>query len=117
MSTLKDNFQGALREAVRRAGSQAELARAAGMQQGRISDYLTGRYAFENITVGTLQRLFPELAILYFAESSPTHDEVEQEMEKRIVQHFRLLGPADKARYMMLVAANFPEQMLKETEE
>lgn len=115
MDTLKENFLEALREAVRRAGSQTELAKLAGMQQSRISDYLTCRYDFDNITVGTLRKIFPELQVLYFAESSLPEGEVEHELEKQILEHFRNLAPAEKARYMMLVAANFPEKVRKET--
>ena len=55
MDSLKENFLIALREAVARSGSQKELAKSAGMTQSRISDYLTQRYDFDNITVGTLR--------------------------------------------------------------
>lgn len=115
MDTLKDNFLQALREAVRRAGSQTELAKAAGMQQSRISDYLSCRYDFDNITLGTLRKLFPELQVLYFAENTVNEGEVEHELEKQILEHFRHLAPAEKARYMMLVAANFPEKIKEAT--
>ena len=57
MDALTNNFIEALREAIRLAGTQAELAKRAGMQQSRISDYLSCRYDFDNITVGALGRL------------------------------------------------------------
>ena len=50
MSELQQQFISALREAIAEAGSQVELARKIGIQQGRISDYLKGRYEFENMT-------------------------------------------------------------------
>ena len=64
MSELQQQFISALREAIAEAGSQVELAKKIGMQQGRISDYLKGRYEFENMTVGTLLKLFPDLDII-----------------------------------------------------
>lgn len=113
MDDLKKTFLSSLKEAVRKAGSQTELAKSAGMQQSRISDYLSERYDFDNITVGTLRKIFPELQILYFIEQP--HDEVESEMEKQVVEHFRNLTSAEKAKYMMVVAAHFPNQIKQET--
>lgn len=114
MDELKQKFLRALREAVDRAGSQTELARSAGMQQSRISDYLTERYEFDNITIGTLRRIFPELQLTYFVSNEPIH-QVEEELEKQILTHFRSLSASEKAKYMMIVAANFPQNIMKET--
>ena len=58
---LKENFMKALSEAIGRAGSQTMLAKNSGMQQSRISDYLSGRYDFYNITIGSLLKLFSPL--------------------------------------------------------
>ena len=68
---LKENFMKALSEAIGRAGSQTMLAKNSGMQQSRISDYLSGRYDFYNITIGSLLKLFPELEIHYFRDNRP----------------------------------------------
>lgn len=114
MDLLKEVFLEALREAIRRAGSQKELAKTAGMQQSRISDYLTCRYDFDNVTIGTLRKIFPDLKILYFSESPLKEGGVEKELERQVVEHFRRLSASEKARYMMFVAANFPEQVRDE---
>lgn len=111
MNEMKEKFLEALREAIRRAGSQTELAKAAGMQQGRISDYLSCRYDFGNITIGTLLKIFPELQIQYFPVGISQETDVEHELEKQVIEHFRHLTSAEKARYMMLVAANFPDKI------
>ena len=104
------NFITALREAIHRAGSQTALARSVGMQQSRISDYLSGRYDFGNITIGTLEKLFPDLQFIFFPSAPRPSSELEIEMEKQILEHFRRLSPAEKARYMMIVAATFPAE-------
>lgn len=108
MNPLTAKFTEALREAIRRAGSQTELARAAGMQQSRISDYLSGRYDLNHLTVGTLTRLFPELKLEFGATEDRRDDEITNEMEKQIISHFRRLTPADKTRFIMHMAADFP---------
>lgn len=73
---LQEDFYNALREAVRQAGSQVKLAAAAGMQQGRISDYLTKRYNVTQIKVSTLQKLFPRMSIDYFGRTSPMNNAI-----------------------------------------
>ena len=115
MDSLKENFLIALREAVAQSGSQKELAKSAGMTQSRISDYLTQRYDFDNITDGTLRKIFPELKIQYFEETIQNENGMELELEKQVVEHFRNLNSADKARYIMLVAANFPDTIKEKT--
>ena len=109
MNSLTATFIEALRDAVRRAGSQTALARSTGMQQSRISDYLSGRYSLDHITVGTLKRLFPDLCFRFNPPDDPDRNiRIEGEMEKLIIAHFRNLSPAEKTRYIMLTAANFP---------
>ncbi|MBR4075725.1 MAG: helix-turn-helix transcriptional regulator [Lentisphaeria bacterium] len=60
MDDLKKEFAAALRREIANAGSQTALAKKIGVQQSRISDYLTGRYDFSNMTIGTLAKFFPE---------------------------------------------------------
>lgn len=108
MDELKEKFIESLEQAIKKAGTQAELARLANMQQGRISDYLTGRYDFNNITIGTLRKIFPDLQVVFFQDHNNMNNNVELELEKKVVEHFRLLSSSEKAEYMMLVAANFP---------
>ena len=56
----------ALKEACARAGNQLELANQCGVSQGQISDYLCGRRQIRNMTLGTLEKLFPELVLTFF---------------------------------------------------
>lgn len=114
MDELKQNFLASLREAIQRAGSQTELARVSGMQQSRISDYLSERYDFDNITIGTLRKIFPELQIHYFSKVAQPSS-IENELEKQVLELFRGLPASEKARYVMYVAANFGDQIREET--
>lgn len=111
MSELQQQFISALREAIAEAGSQVELAKKIGMQQGRISDYLKGRYEFENMTVGTLLKLFPDLDIVYYPKKTPKDNLIEQELEKQVMELFRGLSAEAKAKYVVMVSANFGEKI------
>ncbi|MPM52434.1 hypothetical protein SDC9_99193 [bioreactor metagenome] len=65
---LDGQLKEALRKAVKRSGSQTALAKAAGMNQSRISDYYRGRFAAENMTLGVLSRIFPDMRIDFFGD-------------------------------------------------
>lgn len=56
----------AIKEASRRLGTQAALSNKTGIPQGRISDYLGGRYDVLNMTLKTFHKIFPELEIKFF---------------------------------------------------
>ena len=105
MDDLKEQFIAALRREIAHAGSQTALAKKIGVQQSRISDYLNGRYEFENMTIGTLRKFFPEIKICFSENSSSPA--VEQELEKQVLELFRSLSPAEKANYVMQVSARF----------
>lgn len=114
MDELNKIFLESLEKAIKIAGTQAELAKVSNLHQGRISDYLNGRYDFNNITIGTLRRIFPELQMVFFRDQNNCPNDMEEELEKKVVEHFRLLSSAEKAEYMMLVAANFPDKIKAE---
>ena len=105
MDDLKKEFAESLRREIANAGSQTALAKKIGVQQSRISDYLTGRYDLTNMTLGPLSKCFAEMQIRFSADSSASA--VEQELEKQVLALFRNLSPAEKARYVMLVSAHF----------
>lgn len=105
MDDLKNEFTAALRREIANAGSQTALAKKIGVQQNRISDYLTGRYDFSNMTIGTLAKFFPEMQICFSDDAAAPA--VEQELEKQVLELFRSLSPAEKARYVMLVSSRF----------
>lgn len=110
MNDLKNQFIAALRDAVLSAGSQVELAKKASMHQSRISDYLNERYEFENMTIGTLLKLFPDLNIIYTPEQKQADNRLEEELEKQVMELFRGLSAEDKARYVVMVSAKFSDK-------
>ena len=103
----------ALREAYRRAGTQAALAEKAGISQGRIADYLNGRYAIGNMTVSTLLKLFPEMVIDFFGGKSAS--EADNAMRDQLLEIFNSLDGRGKIRLIAMAAANFGDGLRKET--
>ncbi len=103
-----------LKEACKRAGNQLELAKSAKMSQGQLSDYLCGRRKIKNMTLGTLEKLFPEMRLQLWQD---TPDANVDHVELQIMSIVHSLSPANKARCLKLLAANFPEQPLSETKE
>lgn len=100
MDKMKEDFLIALHDAIRRNGSQTKLAQKAGMHQGRISDYLSERYLFDNITIGTLRKLFPKIQISYYTEQNHS-SEIEDELEHHMIKIFRSLSPAEKIQLII----------------
>ena len=102
-------FEG-IRRACGKAGSQIKLARRSGMSQGQLSDYLCGRRKICNMTVGTLEKLFPDLDIQFWKHEKPLDpDPVAQQISDLI----RTLDPNEKARCLKLLAAAFPYKVLE----
>ena len=96
---IQPNLSAAIREAIRRAGSQLALARSCGLSQGVISDYLYGRHKIENMTIGTFDKLFPSAATDFFGEGTDKSMDVERislEYEKRILALERKIFELEK---------------------
>ena len=100
----------ALKEACSRAGNQLGLANRSGLSQGQISDYLCGRRKIKNMTLGTLEKIFPELELSFFKDQNATAvDPVESE----IIQIVHSMSPSQKAYCLKIIAANFPDYIVK----
>lgn len=104
-------FVRAMKEAIRRAGSQKNMAEATGIHQSRISDYANGNYDFSNLTVGSLIRLFPELDIVYYhSASSEIDDDIVSAIENRMLTMFRRLRTADKVLCFEMMSRTFGDR-------
>ena len=98
-SEIQPNLSAAIREAIRRAGSQLALARSCGLSQGVISDYLYGRHKIENMTIGTFDKLFPDAKVDFFGEGPGMDTDAERmslEYERRILALERKIFELEK---------------------
>ena len=105
----------ALRDAYRRAGTQAALAKCAGVSQGRIADYLNGRCSIGNMSVATLLKLFPDIRIDFFGGSSG--DIATDRVRAELLAIFDGLDMADRIHLLAMVAANFGKKIKSGTGE
>ena len=105
-----------IENAVKKAGSQTALAAARGMTQSQISDYLRGRFFIENITIGALYKLFPDAKIdLNVDREIEQAEPLAISLEEQLISLFRGLSPEQQVRCFAMVAANFGENIRKET--
>lgn len=112
MMTIEDILD-ALKEAYLRAGTQSALAEIAGVSQGRIADYLNGRCSVGNMTVATLLRLFPDMTIEFFGKKSEST--AINLLQDQLLEIFNSLDDRGKIRLVTMAAANFGEELRKET--
>ena len=110
--TEEDVFE-ALKEAYRRAGTQSALAAMAGVSQGRIADYLNQRCSVGNMTVKTLLQLFPDMVIDFFGGKSA--NESDNALRDQLLEIFNSLDERGKIRLVAMAAANFGDELRRET--
>ena len=104
---LSDDFLQAMSEAIKEYGSQKAMAEATGIHQSRISDYVNGNYEFENLTVGTLVKLFPGMRIVYREGEKKTPDGAMEVLETRLLKIFRRLSVENKVLCFERVARTY----------
>lgn len=109
-----------LKKAIDRAGNMRKLSEERGMDYSTINRFNSGDNAVENMPVKTLVKLFPEVKIYCFPEDVPvllntTAGIGDAEILDELSNILRHLQPSEKVRLLTLVAANFGENIRKET--
>ena len=99
----------ALDELYRRVGTQKGLAALAGITQSTICAYLSGKAKIENMPVGIFLKLFRDIRIDFFGDS--TGDAGVDLIRKQLLEVFDSLTPSDQMRCLSLVIANFPDKI------
>lgn len=89
-------------------GGQVAYSKSSGVSQGQISDYICGRRKIDNMPLGTLQKLFPEIEINFFNDEEDV-DYVEREIGNLI----KILPPHEKVLCLKILAAHFSEYILE----
>jgi transcriptional regulator with XRE-family HTH domain len=99
-------IENALKEALKKAGTQLALAEKAGMSQGNLNGLLNGKNKIENMTVGTLLKLFPDLQMRFFRGAEFSNIKVDP-IEEQVLEITRTLTAKEKAKCLTIIAANF----------
>lgn len=102
----------ALHELYSRVGTQAKLAELAGITQSTINAYLGGKAKIENMPVGVFLRLFRDMKIDYFGDSTGMPEDT---IRKELLHIYDQLDLTGKTRLLAMVAANFGEELRRET--
>ena len=102
----------ALQKLYKRVGTQSKLAELAGITQSTINAYLGGKAKIENMPVGVFLRLFRDMKIDYFGDSTGMPEDTIRQELLRIYDQLDLMG---KTKLLALAAANFGENLRKET--
>ena len=85
------------------AGSQAEFARRIGIDQGRIAKLVSGKIKFCNLTLETVERLFPGMLTV----GEPRTGEA-RVMSRRIQRIIDRLNDEELAELLVWLATRFP---------
>lgn len=114
---LPDDFILAMNEACKQYGSQKAFSKATGIHQSRISDYINGNYDFDNLTVGTLRKLFPKMKILFLGtDEEVSSDMVSDLLEDRMISMIRSLKPQEKIKCFEMMSRTFGDFFKEEAE-
>ena len=105
----ENDIRQALHELYRRLGTQKKLAELAGITQSTINAYLSGKAQMANMPLGVFLRLFRDVKIDFFGES--TGDSGTDLMRNQLLAVFDSLPPEGKMRCLALVIANFPDKV------
>ena len=103
----------ALHELYKRVGTQSALAELAGITQSTINAYLNGKAKIENMPVGVFLKLFRNMQIDFFGGRS--ENSLSDELRAQLLELFDTLDDNGKVRLVTMAAANFGEQIRKET--
>lgn len=102
----------ALQELYSRVGTQTKLAELAGITQSTINAYLGGKAKIENMPVGVFLRLFRDMKIDYFGDSTGMPEDT---IRKELLHIYDRLDLTGKTKLLALAAANFGEDLRRET--
>ena len=105
----ENDFKIALDELYRREGPQKKLAALAGITQSTINAYLHGKAKIENMPLGVFIKLFRDMRIDFFGDSTG-NDSVDR-CRKMLLAVFDKLSSDDQLRCLSIVIANFPDQV------
>lgn len=106
MFTDKEFIQ-ALQKMCRKAGSQLALSQMTGTSHTAINNILNERSQIENVTIGTMRRLFPDMQVVLVPKDN-------EPVEKCLIAGIQNLTESDKLMLLAAMFANFSYAMPKE---
>jgi len=99
---LAKRIKEALRTIVANAGNQLKLEAKTGVSHSNINMFLSGKRSVGNMTINTLEKLFPELQVFFFKSEAPT---AMPAVERKIISMLQALSEEDRLEVLAYVAA------------
>jgi transcriptional regulator with XRE-family HTH domain len=99
---LAKRIKEALRTIVERAGNQLKLEEKTGVSHSNINMFLSGKRSTGNMTINTLEKLFPELQIFFFKSELP--GAALPAVERKVISMLQALSEEDRLDVLAYVA-------------
>lgn len=93
-------FIQALQKMCRKAGSQLALSQMTGTSHTAINNILNGRSQIDNVTIGTLRHLFPDMQVIFVPKDKTP-------VEESLIAGILNLTETDKVKLLTAIIANF----------
>ncbi|MCK4983816.1 MAG: hypothetical protein KAS17_12880 [Victivallaceae bacterium] len=105
---MKDNdFINAIRESIKRVGSEVKLGKTSGLKQPDINRIKNCKVPINNITIGTLRKLFPDMQIDFFGTGG------RRGCRAQITQMLNSLTEQERNEIMLAIAVAYPHVVKK----
>ncbi len=96
------DFINAIKEAIEHIGSEIKLAEISGIKQPDINRIKNRKTPINNVTIGTLRRLFPDMQIDFFGTGK------QRGHVAKIVKMLNRLTSEEQLQIMLDIVANYP---------
>lgn len=108
---IEEEVREALKEAIKKTGSIANLSRTSGIAYSVLNRYINNRSDVGAITLKTLKKIFPELQLSFFYDSLGTIPLPNDPVIFSIVTLVNLLKPEERQKVFMLIVSNFEKEI------
>jgi transcriptional regulator with XRE-family HTH domain len=98
---VENKITEAVRQIISDTGSLTKFAKKSGLSTSVIHNILTGKSKVDNITLGTLRRMFPELQISFFKPGNLY--EISDHLSAAMIEDWKILDEDERAEVIAAV--------------
>jgi len=110
----------AIQKIIQKVGSLNRLAKSAGCSASVIHNVISGKSKVDNITIGTLHKLFPDFDIVFFPDEENENFKVSDHLSAELLSDWINLDEVEKAEAIAAIKRiikNRPVEMMKVAED
>lgn len=114
---LAEYVRQSLHKAISSVGNMRKYSALVGVEYSTVNRFRSGRQDIANMPLKTMVKIFPELRIFCFERDFRLEQKTVPcaNLEAAVLEMFRKLPPEEQLKCLTIIAANFPEQIRKET--